>query len=274
MSRMVSLACAILALILIRPAAAIDIEGDLVPGGMAIGRADPGARVLLGEIPVMVGADGVFVLGFGRDQGPHLQLTVIQADGRAEQQILRLTPRAYEIQRIEQLDQNMVTPDPATEARIKADQERVKAARAEPSDRRDFLMNFIWPTIGPISGVYGSQRILNGTPKAPHFGTDIAAPAGSAVVAPADGVVRLAESNLYLTGGTIILDHGHGIYTSYLHLSAIDVVIGEAVKQAQRIGAVGATGRATGPHLHWGLNWNETRLDPALLVPPMQAAAP
>ncbi|TDQ81053.1 murein DD-endopeptidase MepM/ murein hydrolase activator NlpD [Dongia mobilis] len=254
------------------PAAAIDITGDLIPGGMAVGRTTPGATVLLGDAPVMVGGDGLFVIGFGRDQRA-TQLTIIHADGRSEQQVLDLAPRAYEIQRIDQLEQNMVTPDPATEARIKADQERVRAARATPSERRDFLASFIWPVEGPISGVYGSQRILNGTPKAPHFGTDIAAPTGSPVVAPADGVVRLAERDLYLTGGTVILDHGHGIYSSYLHLSAVEVAVGQALKQGERLGAVGATGRATGPHLHWGLNWHETRLDPALLVPPMPAGA-
>jgi murein DD-endopeptidase MepM/ murein hydrolase activator NlpD len=248
---------------------ALDLKGHLQPGGFAVGEVEPGTTVLLGDQPVMVGADGVFVVGFGRDQGTEVQITVIHADGSHEQQMLGIAPRTYEIQRIDKLDQNMVTPDPATEARIKADQEMVKAARATPSARRDFLMRFIWPATGPISGVYGSQRILNGTPKAPHFGTDIAAPAGSPVVAPADGIVRLAERDLYLTGGTIILDHGHGIYTNYLHLSALDVTVGQTVKQGARIGAVGATGRATGPHLHWGLNWNETRLDPALLVPPM-----
>lgn len=258
----------------ITPASAIELKGDLVPGGMAMGWTEPGAQVLLGDQPVKVDADGLFVVGFGRDQGPEQQITIIHPDGRSEQQMLSIAKRDYEIQRIERLDQNMVTPDPKTEARIKADQATVKTARAEPSDRRDFLMNFIWPAQGHISGVYGSQRILNGVPKAPHFGTDIAAPEGSPVVAPADGIVRLAGSDFYLTGGTVILDHGHGIYTNFLHLSAIDVKVGQAVKQGERIGAVGATGRATGPHLHWGLNWNEIRLDPALLVPPMQAAAP
>lgn len=258
----------------IAPTQALDLNGHLVPGGFAVGEVEPGATVLLGDLPVMVGADGLFVVGFGRDQGTAAQLTIIHADGSSEQQMLGIAPRTYDIQRIDKLDQNMVTPDPVTEARIKADQERVKAARATPSNRRDFLMRFIWPATGPISGVYGSQRILNGTPKAPHFGTDIAAPEGSPVVAPADGIVRLAERDLYLTGGTIILDHGHGIYTNYLHLSALEVTVGQAVKQGERIGAVGATGRATGPHLHWGLNWNEIRLDPALLVPPMQAATP
>lgn len=251
------------------PASAVELKGHVVPGGFAVGKAEPGATVLLGDDQVLVGADGTFVIGFGRDQGPEAKLTVIHADGRSEQQMLSVAPRSYEIQRIDKLDQNMVTPDPATEARIKADQAKVKAARANPSQRSDFLQNFIWPAKGPISGVYGSQRILNGTPKAPHFGTDIAAPEGAPVVAPADGTVRLAETGFYLTGGTIIIDHGFGIYSSYLHLSRVDVVPGEDVRQGDLIGAVGKTGRATGPHLHWGLNWNETRLDPALLVPPM-----
>lgn len=250
-------------------ASALDLKGDFVPGGMVVGQARPGDTVLLGKDAVMVDPDGIFVIGFGRDLSGAQQLTVIHDGGSAEQQVIDLSPREYEIQRIEKLDQNMVTPDSATEARIAADQELVRGARRTPSDRRDFLMDFIWPAKGPISGVYGSQRILNGTPKAPHFGTDIAAPEGSPVIAPADGVVRLAERDLYLTGGTIILDHGHGIYSSYLHLSALDVKAGQSVKQGERLGAVGKTGRATGPHLHWGLNWFETRLDPALLVPPM-----
>ncbi|MBI2256558.1 MAG: M23 family metallopeptidase [Proteobacteria bacterium] len=253
------------------PVFALDLKGHLEPGGFAIGQVEPGATVLLGDDPVMVGADGTFVIGFGRDQGSDAQLTVIHADGKPEQQVIAVAPRAYEIQRIDKLDQNMVTPDPATEARIKADQAKVKAARATPSDRRDFLGSFIWPVKGPISGVYGSQRILNGTPKAPHFGTDIAAPEGSPVVAPAAGQVRFAETDLYLTGGTVIIDHGFGIYSSYLHMSRVDVRPGQDVQQGEIIGAVGKTGRATGPHLHWGLNWNEIRLDPALLVPPMPA---
>lgn len=248
---------------------AVDLKGHLQPGGFAVGQVEPGAIVLLGDNPVTVGNDGLFVIGFGRDQGTEAQLTVIHADGRPEQQLISLAPRAYDIQRIDKLDQNMVTPNPATEARIRSDQAKVKAARARPSDRRAFLTQFIWPTKGPISGVYGSQRILNGTPKAPHFGTDIAAPEGRPIVAPADGSIRFAETDLYLTGGTIIIDHGFGIYSSYLHMSRIDVKPGQEVRQGELIGAVGKTGRATGPHLHWGLNWNEVRLDPALLVPVM-----
>lgn len=177
------------------PVLAVDLTGHLQPGGFALGQVEPGAIVLLGDNPVMVGDDGLFVIGFGHDQGIEVQLTVIHADGRPEQQLISLAPRVYEIQRIGKLDQNMVTPDPATEARIKSDQGKVKVARAHPSDRREFLSQFIWPAKGPISGVYGSQRILNGTPKAPHFGTDIAAPEGSPIVAPAGGAIRFAETD-------------------------------------------------------------------------------
>ncbi|WP_303981849.1 M23 family metallopeptidase [Dongia mobilis] len=269
-----SLAISLALLAFATPATAVELNGHLVPGGFVIGEVEPGATVLLGETPVEVAPDGRFVIGFGRDQGPEAQLTIIHADGKSEQQMLSIAPRQYEIQRIDQLDQNMVTPDPETEARIKADQAKVKAARANPSQRRDFLMDFIWPAKGQISGVYGSQRILNGVPKAPHFGTDIAAPEGAPVVAPADGMVRLAETGFYLTGGTVIIDHGLGLYSSYLHLSRVDVVPGQELRQGDMIGAVGKTGRATGPHLHWGLNWNETRLDPALLVPPMVELKP
>ena len=248
-----SLAISLALLAFATPATAVELNGHLVPGGFVIGEVEPGATVLLGETPVEVAPDGRFVIGFGRDQGPEAQLTIIHADGKSEQQMLSIAPRQYEIQRIDQLDQNMVTPDPETEARIKADQAKVK---------------------GQISGVYGSQRILNGVPKAPHFGTDIAAPEGAPVVAPADGMVRLAETGFYLTGGTVIIDHGLGLYSSYLHLSRVDVVPGQELRQGDMIGAVGKTGRATGPHLHWGLNWNETRLDPALLVPPMVELKP
>lgn len=248
---------------------AIELKGHLKPGGFAVGQVEPGAKVLLGNNQVIVGSDGTFVIGFGRDQGPSAQLTIVHIDGKTEQQNIIIAPRSYEIQRIDQLDQNMVTPDPATEARIKSEQAKVKASRSNPSDRRDFLTSFVWPVQGPISGVYGSQRILNGVPKAPHFGTDIAAPEGTPIVAPAGGTIRLAEAAFYLTGGTVIIDHGLGIYSSYLHMSWLGVKKGQEVKQGDTIGRVGKTGRVTGPHLHWGLNWNEIRLDPALIVPPM-----
>jgi hypothetical protein len=249
------------------PAHAVELSGDFTQGGLVVGRTEPGARVLLGDAPVMVGRDGLFVLGFGRDQAPHAQLTVIGPDGATEQQMLDVAQRSFDIQRIDKLDQSKVTPNPADQARMKAEQELINAARTNPRAAQDFLVPFIWPAKGPISGVYGSQRILNGEPRAPHYGLDIAAPEGAPVVAPAPGIIRLVAPDFFLTGGTVILDHGFGVQSVFIHMKRVDVTDGQAVKQGDPIGQVGKTGRATGPHLHWGMNWNQVRLDPALWVP-------
>ena len=154
-------------------------------------------------------------------------------------------------------------------ARIHREIALVKKARAIDSPRRDFESEFIWPVTGPISGVYGSQRILNGQPRQPHYGIDIAVPTGTPVVAPAGGVVVLAEADLYFSGGTLMLDHGHGLMSAFLHLDSIDVTLGQEVEQGEVIAKVGATGRVTGAHLDWRVNWFEERVDAGLLVPPM-----
>ncbi len=249
------------------PASALDLTGDFAQGGLVVGRTAPGAKVLLGDAPVMVGDDGLFVIGFGRDQAPHAQLTVIAPDGTAAQQTLAIAQRTYDIQRIDKLDQSKVTPNPADQARMKADQDLINAARKNPREARDFLVPFIWPAKGPISGVYGSQRILNGEPRAPHYGLDIAAPEGAPVVAPAPGIIRLVAPDFFLTGGTVILDHGFGVQSVFIHMKSVGVADGQALKQGELIGTVGKTGRATGPHLHWGMNWGTVRLDPAFWVP-------
>jgi murein DD-endopeptidase MepM/ murein hydrolase activator NlpD len=166
------------------------------------------------------------------------------------------------------LEQSKVTPDPANLARIKAEQDQVNATRVTPREAQDFLVPFIWPAKGPISGVYGSQRILNGEPRAPHYGLDIAAPEGSPIVAPAPGIVRLVAPDFFLTGGTVILDHGFGVQSAFIHMSRVDVKDGQVLQQGDLIGHVGKTGRATGPHLHWGMTWGTVRLDPQLWVPP------
>jgi len=253
------------------PALAVELTGHLTQGGLVMGHTAPGAKVLLGGRAVMVGSDGLFVLGFGRDQGPNAQLTVIQPNGATEQQQLAIEQRKFDIQRIDNMEQSKVTPNPADLARIKADQEKINAVRGNPTAAEDFLVPFIWPADGPISGVYGSQRILNGEPRAPHYGLDIAAPEGSPVVAPAPGIVRLVAPDFFLTGGTIIVDHGFGVQSVFIHMKAVEAKIGTHVKQGELIGYVGKTGRATGPHLHWGMNWLEVRLDPAFWVPPQQA---
>jgi murein DD-endopeptidase MepM/ murein hydrolase activator NlpD len=249
------------------PASAVELTGHLTQGGLAIGRTVPGAKVLLGGRAVMVGADGLFVLGFGRDQAPSAQLTIVKPDGATEQQTLSIEQRTFDIQRIDNLEQDKVTPDPAELARIKSDQDKINAVRGNPTPDEDFLAPFIWPARGPISGVYGSQRILNGEPRAPHYGLDIAAPEGSPVVAPAAGIVRLVESDFFLTGGTIILDHGFGVQSVFIHMNTVVAKNGQHVKQGDLIGTVGKKGRATGPHLHWGMNWLDVRLDPAYWVP-------
>src|SRR5262249_39315201 len=160
--------------------------------------------------------------------------------------------REYQIQRIDGLPQETVTPDPAQLARIKREAEEIKALRAVPSRELEAFGTLAWPALGPISGVYGSQRILNGEPRAPHMGVDVAAPAGTPVAAAAGGVVRLAKE-LFLTGNTVLIDHGYGLTTSYAHLSRIDVAVGQRVRQGETIGAIGATGRVTAAHLHWGM---------------------
>jgi murein DD-endopeptidase MepM/ murein hydrolase activator NlpD len=144
----------------------------------------------------------------------------------------------------------------------------VVAARNREDAREDFLETFTWPVEGRISGRFGNQRIYNGIAKSPHSGMDIAVPQGTPVKAPASGIVTFADTDLYLTGGTLLIDHGHGVSSNFLHMSRIDVKVGDRVEQGQVVGAVGMTGRATGPHLHWGLNWFNVRLDPLLLVAP------
>ena len=255
----------------ISPALAVELSGKLSQGGLAYGRTVPGAKVLLGDRVVQVGPDGLFVFGFGRDQAPQAQLTIITPDGKTEQQSLAIEQRSFDIQRIDKLEQNKVTPNPDELARIKADQDKINAVRGAPTLQEDFLVPFIWPVQGPISGVYGSQRILNGEPRAPHYGLDIAAPEGSPVVAPAPGIVRLVASDFFLTGGTVIIDHGFGVQSVFIHMTAVQAKVGTYVQQGELIGHVGQTGRATGPHLHWGMNWLDVRLDPAFWVPPQQA---
>jgi murein DD-endopeptidase MepM/ murein hydrolase activator NlpD len=165
----------------------------------------------------------------------------------------------------------MVTPPKEVLDRIRNDAAQVRAARATDRAVADFRSGFVWPATGIITGVYGSQRILNGKPRQPHYGIDIAAATGTPVVAPADGVITLAATDHYYTGGTVILDHGHGLSSTFIHLDRVDVAVGDRLEQGQPIGTVGASGRATGPHLDWRINWFDRRLDPAYLVPPMPA---
>ena len=245
-------------------------QGDLV-----IGRTAPGSTVGYAGRVLRVDAQGRFVFGVGRDETGPLRLRIEWPDGATEIANLPVRRRDWRIERVEGVPQDTVTPPPAIAERIAREQARVSAARERDDARSDFAHGFRWPVTGRVSGVYGSQRIYNGTPRSPHSGLDVAAPAGTPIAAPAPGVVTLAEPDLYLTGGTVLLDHGHGVSSNFLHLSRIDVKVGDRVDTGQVLGLVGATGRATGPHMHWGMNWFGVRVDPqALLDADVKAAAP
>jgi murein DD-endopeptidase MepM/ murein hydrolase activator NlpD len=250
-------------------ASELHLEGELVQGGLVRGQAAAGTRVWLDGRELRVSEDGWFVFGLDRDAPGAAELAFLHPDGREAQQRLEVAARTYRIQRIDGLPPRQVTPSEADFARIQADTELLAAARQRDSKRGGFTQPAAWPVAGPISGIYGSQRILNGEPHAPHRGVDVAAPAGTPVGAMASGVVSLAKTDMYYTGGTVMIDHGHGLHSIYAHLQKVLVEIGQEVAQGATLGTVGATGRATGPHLHWGVYWFEHALDPALLVGPM-----
>ncbi len=247
----------------------LNLQGQFVQGGLVTGRVAPGSRVELDGAPLRVRGDGRFLIGFGRDAKRTATLVAVAPDGRRVNRTLQVAKRKYRIQRIDGLPRKMVTPPPEVLARIRADAAAIKSARLTDTDRALFDSGFIWPVKGRISGVYGSQRILNGKPRRPHFGVDVAAPVGTPVVSTADGIVRVASKDMYFTGGTVLVDHGFGLNSVYSHLASVIVKPGQRVVQGTVIGTLGGTGRATGPHLDWRVNLFLTRLDPALLVPPM-----
>jgi murein DD-endopeptidase MepM/ murein hydrolase activator NlpD len=254
-------------------AAELGLEGDFLQGGLVFGQAAPGAVVTLDGRRVRVTDAGRFIFGFGRDAPPNAVLEVAWPDGNVETRRLAVAKRDYKIQRIDGLPPKMVTPPDEVLARIRAENARIAEARAVDRAEPLFESGFVWPVLGPISGVFGSQRVLNGEPRRPHYGVDVAAPPGTPVTAPADGVVAIAHPDMYFTGGTVVLDHGHGLTSVYSHLQEVWAREGARLRQGDPIGSVGATGRATGPHLDWRINWFDQRLDPALLVPPMPEAA-
>ncbi len=250
-------------------AAELALEGDFVQGGLVYGRTEPGAAVTLDGRRVRVSAAGRFIFGFGRDAPAAARLEIVHPGGRLECRRLQVETRSYEIQRIDGLPPKMVTPPAEVLARIGREAALIKRARAVDRAEPLFESGFVWPVQGPITGVFGSQRILNGEPRRPHYGIDIAAPAGTLVRAPADGVVAIAHADMYFTGATVLIDHGHGLTSVYSHLAQVLVGEGDRLGQGDPLGRVGASGRATGAHLDWRVNWFDQRLDPALLVPPM-----
>lgn len=277
---MMRLAVVLGALLLAAPAFAapehipnLELQGPMEQGSLVIGMAVPGARATLDGAALPVAENGLFAFGFDRDHGPAARLAITYPDGTSFEHLLEIAPREWAIQRIDGLPQKYVTPPPETLARIAREREMKTAARAVRVDDTWFAQPFVWPATGPISGVFGSQRIYNGEPRRPHYGVDVAAPTGTPIVAPQAGVVTLAEADMYFEGGLVFLDHGHGVTSVMMHMSRVDVETGQHVEQGETIGAVGSTGRSTGPHLHWGMFWRGAQIDPVTLVGPMLDAA-
>ena len=247
-------------------AQALELRGECIQGGLIFGLTQPGNQIFLDDTEVMVSGEGKFLIGFGRDETGERLLRVKGGPGDEELVTLTVAPREYNIERVDGLPPKTVTPDPAAAKRIAEEAAMVFSARSRRDSRTDYAPGFIWPARGRISGVYGSQRILNGEPRRPHFGLDIAAPAGSPVYAPAAGIVTLIHPDMYFSGGTLILDHGQGLSSTFLHLSKILVETGTTVQQGDLIAEIGSTGRASGPHLDWRMNWLNRRVDPQLLM--------
>lgn len=246
------------------------LAGSFEQGGIARGQVPPGTTALRFDgQPIPFAADRRFLIAFDRDAKPAALVEAVLGDGSIAREPLTIAPRAWNISRLDQLPKYPV-PSAEFEARRPAELARIAAARAKQTAAAGWRQPFAWPATGRISTLFGSQRIYAGEPGAYHSGIDIALPTGTPVRAPADGVVILAaEAPFMLEGNLLMLDHGMGLSSAFLHLSRIDVREGDAVRQGQPIGAVGATGRATGPHLHWGLMWRGARIDPLLVTGPM-----
>jgi len=258
------------------PPASIELPDNAIQGDMVMGRVPSGAIVMMNDenpapdavnTELKVADNGRIVFGIGRDETRAKILDIRLGNGESIRKKINITTLQFDIENINGVPENTVNPPPDIAARIEREQAEVVSARLRNDSRRDFDTAFIWPLEGRVSGVYGSQRIYNGTPKSWHSGLDVAAAQGTPVKAPAAGIITFAKPDLYLTGGTILIDHGMGISSNFLHLSRLDVKVGDRVEQGQVIGLVGATGRATGPHMHWGMNWLKVRIDPQLLLP-------
>lgn len=249
----------------------IALMGEYTQGALLVGRVTPGSNAALSHGAVVVTPEGWLLVGLGREQPDRSTLVVDDAvKGRLET-VLDVFQRDYQIQRINGLPPTQVTPAPDVLDRIRREQAAVAKARSGYREAADFLSGFRMPLTGRLTGVYGSQRVLNGEPRQPHFGVDIAGPVGASVAAPAAGKVTLAEPDLYFSGGTLIIDHGYGLTSSFLHLSEILVSVGARVEPGEVVARVGATGRVTGPHLDWRMNLGETRIDPLLVLKALPA---
>lgn len=244
----------------------IQWRGDWQQGSLLLGAVPPGYRVTYQNRDLKISDQGYFLLGLDRDQGTDLALKITDPEGHQTPEHLHVSQRKYDIQYVEGVPQKTVNPPAEELKRIARESVLVSKAREVVTDATDFLDGFIQPLDGPVTGVYGSQRFYNGEPRRPHFGVDYAGPVGAPVKAPAAGVVLLANDDLFFSGGTLIVDHGHGLSSTFMHLSKILVKEGDRINRGDLIARVGATGRATGPHLDWRMNWHQVRIDPQLVL--------
>lgn len=250
----------------------VALKGSMAQGGLVFGQTSPGAKVTLDGEAVMVGADGKFVFGFGRDSALTAALVVTFPSGKMERRTVEIADRDFKIERIDGLDQSKVSGfTPEQLAKIDADRVKKKVAREKSHGEADWADGFAWPVTGRVSGFFGSQRILNGEPQNMHSGVDVAASTGTPILAPAAGIVRLADPDMYFEGGLVLLDHGHWVESALMHMSKLNVTAGQRVARGDVIGLVGATGRATGPHMHWSLKWQGRLVDPQLAAGDMPA---
>lgn len=255
-------------------AQALELRGQWQQGGVIIGKVPAGIQVEYAGKKLQISPAGEFVLGFGRDAKPQATIVLVNTDGARCEQHFAVKQRKYNIQKVTGVPQQTVTPDPAQVERAKREAQMAADARKGDLPLTFFAQKFQWPLIGPVTGVYGSQRIYNGVPNSPHYGVDVAKPVGTLVTAPAGGVVTLVHPDMFFSGGTLIIDHGHGLSSTFIHLSEILVKKGDQITQGQAIAKVGKTGRATGAHLDWRMNWFEERVDPQLLVDAMPSSLP
>lgn len=246
-------------------------QGSFQQGGLVLGKLPAGYKVFYKGEMLKISSQGYFLLGFNRDAPKTVEVIVEDNLANQYREVLNLTKRVYNTQRIEGVPQQTVTPSENDLKRIRNDSRMVGQARKRVTDDTDFLDGFILPLDGIVTGVYGSQRFYNGVPKRPHYGIDYAAPTGTPVAAPASGTVVFAHSDLFYSGGTMIVDHGHGLSSTFLHLSEILVEQGQRVERGEFIAKVGASGRATGPHLDWRMNWRYERIDPQLVLQTLPA---
>ncbi|MDO6507718.1 M23 family metallopeptidase [Colwellia sp. 4_MG-2023] len=244
----------------------IALSGVIKQGGLIVGKTLPSDTVKLNGKTLMVSAKGDYTFGFSRDDKQSHKLVITSINGDRVEKILIPEQREYNIQRIEGIKKSIMQPNPKAAIRARKDSTQVKAARKIASSLDYFAQGFIPPIEGTITGVYGSQRVYNGVPKNPHFGLDYAGNTGDPVKAPASGTVLLWVPDMFYSGGTMIIDHGQGVSSTFLHLSDSYVKKGDKVTQGQVVAAVGQSGRATGPHLDWRINWFDVRIDPALVL--------